>query len=211
MGAYFVRRNSSDPLYRKVLERYVGMATAAGVTQAVFPEGGLSRDGKLRPPKLGILDYMLRAFDPAGERDIVFVPVGINYDRTFEDRTLLAELDAAFEAPGRRGAVREHGALRRTESLAHGAQPLAPLRLRLRQLRLALSRSGSTSGAAASTFAALPREERSRRLEELARELMEAVARVIPAVPVPLVATVFVREPGQARGASSSSRPRSSG
>ncbi|MET0618776.1 MAG: 1-acyl-sn-glycerol-3-phosphate acyltransferase, partial [Thermoanaerobaculia bacterium] len=89
MGAYFVRRNSKDPLYRKVLERYVGMATAGGVTQAVFPEGGLSRDGKLRPPKLGILDYMIRAFDPAGDRDIVFVPVGINYDRTFEDRSLL--------------------------------------------------------------------------------------------------------------------------
>ena len=39
MGAYFVRRNSKDPLYRKVLERYVAMATAAGVTQAVFPGG----------------------------------------------------------------------------------------------------------------------------------------------------------------------------
>src|SRR6266511_3163584 len=67
MGAYFVRRNSKDPLYRRVLERYIAMATAAGVTQALFPEGGLSREGKLRPPKLGILDYMVRAFDPAGE------------------------------------------------------------------------------------------------------------------------------------------------
>jgi glycerol-3-phosphate O-acyltransferase len=47
-------------------------------------------------------------------------------------------------------------------------------------------------------FRALPREEHSRRLEELARELMESVARVIPAVPVSLVATVFVREPGRA-------------
>ncbi|MEO6326792.1 MAG: 1-acyl-sn-glycerol-3-phosphate acyltransferase, partial [Thermoanaerobaculia bacterium] len=89
MGAYFIRRDSKNPLYRKVLERYVGMATAAGVTQAVYPEGGLSRDGKLRAPRLGILDYMVRSFDPAGERDIVFVPVGINYDRTLEDRTLL--------------------------------------------------------------------------------------------------------------------------
>ena len=95
MGAYFVRRNSKDPLYRKVLERYVAMATAAGVTQAVFPEGGLSRDGRLRPPKLGILDYMLRSFDPQGARDVVFVPVGINYDRTFEDRTFLVDRDAS--------------------------------------------------------------------------------------------------------------------
>jgi len=92
MGAYFVRRNSKDPLYRKVLERYVAMATAAGVTQAVFPEGGLSREGTLRPPKLGLLDYMVRGFDPAG-RDVAFIPVGINYDRVFEDRSFLVERD----------------------------------------------------------------------------------------------------------------------
>src|SRR4030095_1437550 len=42
---------------------------------------------------LGILDYMVRAFDPAGERDLVFRPVGINYDRTFEDRSLLHQRD----------------------------------------------------------------------------------------------------------------------
>src|SRR5262245_20259539 len=93
-GAYFVRRNSGDPLYRRVLERYIHMATSAGVPQAVYPEGGLTRDGRLRPPKLGILDYMLRSFDPRlGERDLVFIPVGINYDRVLEDRTLLLDLD----------------------------------------------------------------------------------------------------------------------
>src|SRR6266536_379461 len=99
MGAYFVRRNSKDPLYRKVLERYVAMATQAGVTQAVFPEGGLSRDGRLRPPRLGILDYMVRAFDPEGGHDIAFVPVGINYDRVLEDRSFLVELDQAARKP----------------------------------------------------------------------------------------------------------------
>ena len=45
MGAYFVRRDSGEPLYRRVLARYVHMSTAAGVTQAMFPEGGLTRDG----------------------------------------------------------------------------------------------------------------------------------------------------------------------
>ena len=100
MGAYFIRRDSRSPLYRKVLERYVGMATAGGVTQAVYPEGGLSRDGRLRPPRLGILDYMVRSFDPAG-RDLVFVPVGLNYDRVLEDRTLLRDLDPSAVKPGR--------------------------------------------------------------------------------------------------------------
>src|SRR5262249_43829184 len=99
MGGFFVRRNSKNPLYRRVLERYVQMATEGGVPQAIFPEGGLSRDGKLREPKLGLLDYILRGFDPAGARDVAFVPVGINYDRVVEDRTLLMSLDP--EAPRR--------------------------------------------------------------------------------------------------------------
>src|SRR5262249_16620901 len=47
-------------------------------------------------------------------------------------------------------------------------------------------------------FRALPKDEHSRRLEELARALMAEVARVIPVVPVSLVATVFVREPDRA-------------
>jgi glycerol-3-phosphate O-acyltransferase len=197
MGAYFVRRDSKDALYRKVLERYVGMATAAGVTQAVFPEGGLSRDGKLRPPKLGILDYMLRAFDPAGERDLVFIPAGINYDRTFEDRTLLGERTAAFEWPGAGGAFANTArfilrnlrqmALNEWHRFGYACVNFgSPVSLREYVRRRGLD------------FRTLPREERSRHLEELARELMEAVARVIPAVPVSLVATVFVREPGRA-------------
>ncbi|MFI5143837.1 MAG: 1-acyl-sn-glycerol-3-phosphate acyltransferase, partial [Thermoanaerobaculales bacterium] len=81
LGAYFVRRNTSDPLYRKVLERYVQLSREAGVTQGIFPEGGLTRDGRLREPKLGLLNYVLKRFDPHGPRDLVFVPIGINYDR----------------------------------------------------------------------------------------------------------------------------------
>src|ERR1700694_872850 len=92
MGAYFIRRDSRDPLYRKVLARYVQLATAEGVTQAMFPEGGLSRDRALRQPQFGLLSYMVARFDPDGERDVVFVPVGINYDRVIEDRNLTAPL-----------------------------------------------------------------------------------------------------------------------
>ena len=92
MGAYFIRRTSRSGLYRKVLARYVQMATQAGVTQAMFPEGGLSRDGKLRPVKLGLISYIVEGFDPAG-RDVLFIPVGLNYDRVLEDRSLVAEID----------------------------------------------------------------------------------------------------------------------
>lgn len=88
MGAYFVRRKKSNPLYRKVLARYVALATEGGVTQAVFPEGGLTRDGLLQDPKLGILSYIADGYDPA-VRDVIFIPVGLNYDRVLEDRSLI--------------------------------------------------------------------------------------------------------------------------
>ncbi|MGC3939173.1 1-acyl-sn-glycerol-3-phosphate acyltransferase [Roseobacter sp. EG26] len=89
MGAYFIRRRSRGALYRKVLARYVQMATAGGVAQGIFPEGGLSLNGQLMPPKLGLLAYVLEGYDPEG-RDVVFVPVAINYDRVLEDRVLIA-------------------------------------------------------------------------------------------------------------------------
>ena len=89
MGGYFVRRESGDRLYRRVLEVYVQMAADGGVPQAIFPEGKLSRDGILGPPKLGLLGYLVRGFNPNTQRDIVFIPVGINYDRVLEDRSLL--------------------------------------------------------------------------------------------------------------------------
>ncbi|WP_085864256.1 1-acyl-sn-glycerol-3-phosphate acyltransferase [Pseudooctadecabacter jejudonensis] len=93
MGGYFIRRKSrrqeeSGDLYRRVLARYVQMATEGGVTQAVFPEGGLSLDGNLARPRLGILSYITDGFKPDG-RDVVFVPVALNYDRVLEDRFLI--------------------------------------------------------------------------------------------------------------------------
>ena len=195
MGAYFIRRDSKNPLYRKVLERYVAMATAAGVTQAVYPEGGLSRDGRLRPPRLGILDYMVRAFDPNGERDIVFVPVGINYDRTLEDRTLLM---GASPSGVRTGLGKAIG----NAMFFVGKSLILMARNRWHRFGYACVNFGSPVSLRSWTrargldFRPLAKEERFARVGELADDLMGAIARVIPVLPVPLVATVFAAHPG---------------
>lgn len=199
MGAYFVRRDSKDPLYRKVLERYVAMATGAGVTQAVFPEGGLSREGTLRKPKLGLLDYIVRAFDPNG-RDVVFIPVGINYDRVFEDRSFRLELERAGTGPKPKAAGAAANTLRFVlRNLALMA------RNRWHRFGYACVNFGSPVSLAEYAksrgvdFRALSKEERFARVERLGDDLMAAIAAVIPVVPVPLVATAFVRDPERPR------------
>ena len=92
-GSYFIRRRFRDPLYHTVLERYVQQITRNRVTQGIFPEGGLTRDGTLRPPKIGLLDYVVGTLrDPTFDGDVWLVPAAINYDRVLEDRTLTREL-----------------------------------------------------------------------------------------------------------------------
>jgi glycerol-3-phosphate O-acyltransferase len=192
MGGYFVRRDSSNPLYRKVLARYVHMATASGVAQALFPEGGLTRDGALRPPKLGILSYMVSGFDPAGPRDVVFVPVGLNYDRVLEDRIQVA---AAGTLQGERPRF--------------AFNPLVLARFLMRSLWLRLRRRWYRYGYACVGFGrplslreylrdraidlrALPGESRHAEIERLGRRLMQEVGRVVPVLPVSLVATAVL-------------------
>jgi glycerol-3-phosphate O-acyltransferase len=211
MGAYFIRRDSGDALYRRVLERYVAMATAEGVTQALFPEGGLSRDGRLRPARLGILDYMLRGFDPAGERDLVFIPVGINYDRTIEDRTLL--LDAAPTRPeaGARDEAgvadssgrRRPGRLRALTTTARFLGRNLWLVLRNRWYRFGYACVNFGTPVSAQHYLSergidlrvLPKEARAPYVEALGAHLMTAIGDVVPALPTALVATVFARDP----------------
>jgi len=196
MGAYFVRRKSGNPLYRRVLERYIHMATKEGVCQAVFPEGGLSRDGRLGAPKLGILDYMLRNYEPLGDRDIVFIPVGINYDRTLEDRSLLRTLDP--EAPKRStwfaikttlGYIRRSLILMimsRWQRFGYACVNFGP-RISMRQY----CRKSNID------FNRMERDDRFREIEKLADELMSGIKQVIPVLPISLVAAVMKEDDGR--------------
>jgi len=111
-GSYFIRRRYRETLYHSVLESYVQLITRNRVTQGVFPEGGLTRDGALRPGKIGLLDYALGvARDKTSRARMYIVPVGINYDRVLEDRTLLRELETRAERPvaSRGTQIREVG------------------------------------------------------------------------------------------------------
>jgi glycerol-3-phosphate O-acyltransferase len=179
MGAYFIRRKSRDQLYRKVLARYVQQATSAGVTQAVFPEGGLSLSGSLARPKVGILKYILEG-SQAANRDVVFVPIALNYDRVLEDTILIK----AQEAGNRRFRARI--------SVVFMAI--------LRQLWLRITRRFHRFGYAAVSFGTpvllseVPNGVNSP--EKVSGIIMERIANAVPVLPVPLVASLLLQQNG---------------
>jgi len=188
-GGFFVRRGFPDPLYHTVLRRYLQLITRRGVTQGIFPEGGLTRDGALRAPKVGLLDALIQLAD---ESELYFVPVGINYDRVLEDEALLAELHGRDRPPTR------------TEQVAGAVRLLwmLPWRVAVNAVRVAggrLQRHGYVAVAFGDPirFRDLPQsremsrltdEQRRGRAKEIAAVIMDRIARLIPATPVSLVA-----------------------
>ena len=186
-GAYFIRRRYREALYHTVLERYVQLITREGVTQGIFLEGGLTRDGRLRSPKIGLLDYVIGiARDPAYRSRLFVVPVAVNYDRVLEDRSLLRELAVAD------GGARPSKATQFGEVLHY---------LWWNSARLA-TRRWKRYGRAAVTVGApmplagwfdrerglfdLPRADRLGRVQALCDEVMVQIGQIVPVTPVPL-------------------------
>jgi len=196
MGAFFVRRNSGNLLYRKVLERYVNMSTRAGVCQAVFLEGGLTRDGNLREPRLGFIDYMLRDYHPHNDRDIVFIPVGINYDRVIEDRSLIRRLDKT-------AAKKSAWFIVKTSVRFIFKNAMLSRKNRWRRFGYASVNFGEPVSAKKFCeskkidFSTLDKDDRFACIESLADFIMKKIARVVPVVPVALMSEILIKNNAQ--------------
>lgn len=186
-GSYFVRRRYREPLYHAVLERYVQLITREGVTQGIFLEGGLTRDGRLKSPKIGLFDYVLGiAREPGFASRMFIIPVAVNYDRVLEDRSLLREL-ASREGrprPPRLSQLRE---------VAHYLSWNAARVLARRWKRY--GRAAVTVGAPLPLEAwfarnpeifALAKPERLARVQSLCDDVMSRIGELIPVTPVPL-------------------------
>jgi glycerol-3-phosphate O-acyltransferase len=186
-GAYFVRRRYRERLYHTVLERYVQLITRQGVTQGIFLEGGLTRDGKLREPKIGLLDYVLGiAREPEYRERLHIIPVAINYDRVLEDRSLLMEL------------ARSEGARRPSRF----SQFLDVSRFLFWNVGRLLTRRWKRYGRAAVLVGRpvplapwfdsepalfdLPRAERLAKVQQLSDRVMDTIGQLVPVTPVAL-------------------------
>ncbi len=203
-GAYFLRRNFREKLYHLVLEKYIQLISRQGVTQGIFIEGGLSRDGAFRDTKIGLIDYIMKIKSNPGFRgDIVFVPVGINYDWVLEDRVLIREWMERKEKSGFRDNI---ASLARVAVrgpflvLFNTARMLAG---RLRQHGYASVSFGDPVSASEfirkrrKDFFSLERTQRLSVVKTFANELLRRIGEVVPVTPVCLVSSALLSNGGK--------------
>ena len=195
-GGYFIRRRYREPLYHAILSTFVRTITKNGVTQGVFIEGGLTRDGAFQKPKLGMLDYIV-----SGKRDADFaaplflIPTSINYDRVLEDRNLTEEL------------VGKEDRRTKTDKLKTTIDFL--FRSLLRSIFKRFKRYGYavvTFGTPVSVddfvrehpaILSPSFEERKAALTDLAEVVMTEISNALPVTPVTLLARIFAEHPDE--------------
>ena len=92
-GAFFIRRSfAGDELYPVLIKEYVEQLLINGKNLKCFVEGTRSRTGKLLPPKLGILKYLVETIVENKTEDVFICPVNVQYDNVVEAETFVSEL-----------------------------------------------------------------------------------------------------------------------
>ncbi len=92
-GAFFLRRSLRGlKLYPTVFKQYIKNLVSEGYPIEFFIEGGRTRTGKLVMPKFGFLSYLMEAIEEGYNKDLIFVPIAVNYDRILEEKSYAQEL-----------------------------------------------------------------------------------------------------------------------
>ena len=91
MGGIFIRRGSAGPVYKLALREYLGRLVEQRRPMRWFIEGTRSRTGKLAPPKLGLLVYVVDAYLQGRVDDLMLVPVSVSYDQLHEVKEFAGE------------------------------------------------------------------------------------------------------------------------
>ncbi len=82
VGMMHVRRAiKDDPVYKHVLRSYIGHLVTDKANLMWSIEGGRTRTGKLRPPMLGLLRYVVDAVDTLPTPEAYIVPISMLYDQ----------------------------------------------------------------------------------------------------------------------------------
>jgi glycerol-3-phosphate O-acyltransferase len=128
-GYVFIRRSIKDnPVYKLTLREYVGYLVRKRFNLEWYIEGGRTRTGKLRPPRLGLLAYLVEAVMQGAADDVQLVPTSIVYEHLPEVGAMAAEGSGGAKRAESLGwfvrYLREQGSTRSVVHLRFG-EPLS--------------------------------------------------------------------------------------
>jgi glycerol-3-phosphate O-acyltransferase len=170
-GVVFIRRSvRDDPVYKLVLREYIGYLVRKRFNLEWYIEGGRTRTGKLRPPRYGLLNYLVQAYRAGGIDDVVLIPTSIVYDQLYEVGAMAAE---------------EHGAQKTPESLGW-------LVGYARAQGRGFGKARVGFGEPLSLREALGGEEREHAVERIGIEVSHRINRVTPITETALVALALL-------------------
>jgi glycerol-3-phosphate O-acyltransferase len=96
----FIRRSiKNEPVYKLVLREYIGYLVRKRFNLEWYIEGGRTRTGKLRPPRYGLLNYLVEEFREGASNDVMLIPTSIVYDQLYEVGAMAAEEHGAKKTP----------------------------------------------------------------------------------------------------------------
>ena len=184
-GVFFIRRSFRDnELYKAVLQAYIDFLVEKRFPLEWYLEGGRSRSGKLRPPRFGMLNYVVDSQRRGKADDIKLIPVSIAYDQ-IQDVP-----DYAREAQGRG---------KEDESIGWLFRAIQSLRRRYGDIHI---RFGEPVSVADVIGEIEPGEEASLGLQKLAFEVMHRIGDVTPITPAAVVSIALLAARGSAKTAS---------
>ena len=177
-GAFFIRRSFKDnELYKYVLKSYLGYLVEKRFPLEWYMEGGRSRSGKLLPPRLGMLGWVVDAVRQGRADDLYLIPTSIAYDQIQDVK------DYAAEA---------RGGEKKKESFGWALDAIRSLRRRYGNIHVRFADPISVA-----KEIDLTQEDRTD-LAKLAFEIMYRISRATPITPTAVASTALLSARGTA-------------
>lgn len=179
-GVFFIRRSFRDnALYKAVLQNYLDYLIEKRFNLEWYLEGGRSRSGRLLPPKLGMLNYVVDAQRRGKSDDVLLIPISIAYDQ-IQDVP-----DYAREASG---------GDKEKESIGWLFNAVRSMRQRYGDIHIRFGEPVSVRAFTEDTS-----EAESLAVPKMAFEVMYRIGEVTPVTPTAMVSIALLAARGKAR------------
>jgi glycerol-3-phosphate O-acyltransferase len=172
-GVFFIRRTFKDqPIYKFVLRSYIDYLIEKRFSLEWYVEGGRSRSGKLLPPRLGLMTYVVDAFRRGKSEDVYLLPISIAYDQIQDVGDYVAE---------------QRGGKKQRESFSWFVNLIRKLRGGYGAIHIRFGEPLSLAKALGHGAALEDRDEESLEVQKLAFEVSVRINRATPITPTSLV------------------------